>query len=269
MTQPEPPPSRLLGAYAQSHPAEFALAVERAGGAAQSALLASLPESVLPAVVVNLPQDSVKALLDRASESELVRWLSEADLESAVRLARRLNQPRRTGLADRLPARRRKDLERYCAFPESTIGAWADPNFPSVNHAQSISEAVQALGSMAKAQGTPWLVVDGEGRLVGSLDSRLALLRGPDGLVRECLRPVRPLKANADLQSAAVEFAVRDEVCLPVIDGQSRLIGLLHRTRLPDGSPEPAAGTQSVLTALAGTMLEMLAELPTLAAAES
>ena len=126
MTDCGPPPSRLLVRYAQGHPAEFALAVAGADGPALSALLASLPKSVLSAVVAHLPKGVAEELLDRSSDSELVQWLSEADLQSAVRLARRLNPSRRADLADGLPVGRRRDLERCCAFPDASVGAWAD-----------------------------------------------------------------------------------------------------------------------------------------------
>ncbi|MDE0064250.1 MAG: hypothetical protein OXU72_15855 [Gammaproteobacteria bacterium] len=266
MTDHAVPASRLLERYAQRHPGEFALAIARSGSSAVYPLLASLPESVLPAVVVNLPKGMARAFLVHSSDSELVRWLSEADLDSAVRLARLLDQPLRAGLADRLPARRRKDLDRYCSFPDSSVGAYVDTDFAAVSEAQSIAEAVQALDAPESPDRIPLLVVDRKGRLAGWLDTQLALLHGPDGSVRDCLVPIRPLKANTQLYAAAVEFAALDEPWLPVIDAQSRPVGLLHRSRLPDVSASPSANAPSVLTTLAGTLFELLAELPALVA---
>ncbi len=268
MTGHAVPASRLLERYAQGHPAEFALTVARTGGSGVYPLLASLPDSVLPAVVVNLPQGTAVDLLNRSSDAELVRWLSEAGLDTAVRLARRLDPSRRAGLADRLPARRRKDIDRYCAFPDTSVGAYLDTGFAAVSESQSIADVVQVLGPAESADRSPLLVVDRDGRLIGRLDSRLALLRGPDASVRECVAPVRPLKAGAHLYAAAVEFAARDKAWLPVVDARSRPVGLLHRSRLPDASASPSANGPSVLTTLTATLFELLAELPALIATE-
>ena len=137
-----------------------------------------------------------------------------------------------------------------------------------MSDAQSIADAVQALGLSATGDRDPLLVVDQEGRLAGRLDERLALLRGLGGSVRECLEPVRALPAGAHLSAAVVEFALSNERCLPIVDGRSRPIGLLHRSRLPDVSTAPDADAPPMLAALVATMLELLVELPTLAAAE-
>ncbi len=258
----------LLAHYAQFHPSEFARAAVRMGGTEVDALLASLPKSALAAVVTRLPRGVAQELLDGSSDSELVQWLSEADLGSAVRLAQRLSQSRRADLADRLPARLGKDLDRYCSFPDGSVGARVDAGFATVSDAQPVADAVHALGSAGAAGRAPLLVVDGEGRLVGVLDARLALLRGPSALVRECMAPAHPLKAGAQLHVAAAEFALCDEPCLPVVDGQSRPIGLLHSDRLPEVSTAQGTGTPPVLATLAATMFELLAELPALAAVE-
>lgn len=260
--------SRLLERYAQSHPAEFAQVVARTGGSAATTLLASLPESALPAVVVHLPREIAGELLVRSADSELVRWLSEADLDSAVGLARRLDPLRRGRLADWLPARRRRELDRYCSFPDTCAGAYVERNFTTVSETQSIADAVRTLGSSEAGDRMPLLVVDREGRLLGWLDTHLALLRGPGGSVRECLAPVRPLQANARLYAAVAAFAARDEPWLPVVDARSIPIGLLHRSRIPDASTPPGAGAPSVLAVLAATLFELLAELPALTAVE-
>ncbi len=259
--------SRLLAGYARRRPAEFANAVARAGAAAANTLLDGLSDDVLPAVAVHLPQAIAMQLLDRSTDDRLVRWLAEADLDTAVRLARRIGQQRRHDLARRLPARRRRDVDRYCSCPDGSVGAHVDTRFESVSDAATVADAVRALGSRQTRDRAPLLVVDVQGRFVGWLDAQKALLRGPGGSVRDCVTPVRPVPAHSELLNARLMFTARDESWLPVVDVRSRPIGLLHRSRLPDGSAPPASSAPALLATLTAAMFSLLTELPALVVA--
>ncbi len=260
--------SRLLTRYAERHPAELAIAVARGGAAGVGALLDSLPEAARPAVVVHLPPDLAQDLMDRSPDARLVRWLAEADLATAVRLARRLAPLRRAGLAAQLPRRRQRDLDRSCSFPEGSVGAHMEVTFGSVSEAASVGDAAQALGPQSAPSPAPLVVVDAEGRLLGWLDAQKALRLGPAGSVRDCVIPARPVRAGADLRDARREFAARSEAWIPVVDAGSRPIGLLRRSRLPDDRAAPAPAAPAVLPALAATMLSLLGELPALVSGE-
>ena len=135
-----------------------------------------------------------------------------------------------------------------------------DTSFSEVSDARSVADAVQELGSRETRDRAPLLVVNEEGILIGWLDTQQALLCGPAGLVRDCVVPVRPVTANANLHTAMLEFAARNEPWLPVVDADARPIGLLHRSRLPHASPQPSAGGPALFVTLAAVMSALLAE---------
>ena len=150
--------SYLVSAYAEKQPSQFAQALARHGGTSAIPLLKGLPASVMAAVVINLPSTMAQDLLDSVNDEDLVTWLVETELDIAIRFARRLGNKRRTGLSEALPKGRRNELEKYCAFPDKSVGAYIDPVFNSINESQTISEAMTLLGTLGDSDTTPLLI---------------------------------------------------------------------------------------------------------------
>ncbi|MYE82662.1 MAG: CBS domain-containing protein [Gammaproteobacteria bacterium] len=250
----------LLDAYAAMHPQRFAEAVAPAGADAQD-LLAGLSDESLRRVVACLPQLMAAELLEGAADETIIRWLSETPSHDAVRIFRRVEEQRRSRLLALLPRRRRNELARTAFFRPGTIGAVATLDFVSVQRDAAVPAAVDALRSRA-SDSAPVLVVDDEDRLVGRLDLALALTRGPQASVGDCLSPVRPLLASASVRVAVDAFANQPQPWLPVVDDARRLVGLLSASQLRRDRAEPSPGAREPLAEIAVAMFELLADLP-------
>ena len=129
---------------------------------------------------------------------------------------------------------------------------------------QKVSRTLTLLGTLGNSDTTPLLIVDEAFHYKGILDTHRALQLGLKGIVRECTSLIRPLTARTNLHTAAVEFAVCRDLCLPVVDSQSTPIGLLRRSGLPDSSGELMEDKSEVFVPLVTSMFEFLARAPKL-----
>lgn len=266
MTAGPPAGGRLLVGYALRCPERFALVVARGDADAAEALLSQLPDDVRSVVAVHLPASVAGHFIERTPDKTLRGWLSQSDLAVAVRLARALAPARYAGLAESLPPRRRWQLDRHRSFPDGVAGTHVDVNAPRINAAASIADAVRELSGRDARQHAPLLVVDANDRLLGWFDAEQALQYGRQGRVGDCVAPARALPASMDVRAARNEFTLRGQSWLPISDAEGRLLGVLHRSRLPEVAvPRRTESTASVAV-LAAMLFELLAELPALIA---
>lgn len=264
MTGGAPAPGPLVVGYARRHPGHFALAVARGDADAAETLLEELPDDVLPTVVVHLPPNLADRFVDRIPDETLCRWLSEPDLEVAVRLARGVAARRYAGLAEGLPQLRRRQLDRHRSFPDGVAGTYVDVDALRIEATATVADAVREMGARKARSRAPLLVVDSSDRLLGFLDAGLALQHDREVQVGDCVAPSPPLPATADVRMARDEFTLRGQSWLPVADAEGRLLGVLYRDRLPQVERRRSAESAPAVVLLSATLLELLAELPAL-----
>lgn len=253
----------LLAGYARVHPDRFALAIARGGVDAAGDLLSDLPDDVRPSVVVNMPPTHAAELIAGAPDGTLADWLSCPDLDAAVRIARRIPDPRYGALADRLDRRRRRLLDSHRSFRGDIVGAHIETHVSCIRNGATVAEAVSLLDSRKPSPRIPLLVLNSSDHFVGWFDPEEALRKGPAARAGDCARPSDPVRATLDLRAARAAFESRAESWLPVVDASGRFVGVLRRSRLPAAVP-PATTAGALLPILATEMFELLAELPAL-----
>ena len=268
MSDPRAAQGGLVERYAAMHPEQFADAVVSSESGGAKEFLSGLPDDVLPGVLVRLPQSLASEILDGRSDETIVHWMSSVPLSDAVQLSRRVEPQRRTRLHALLSQRRRRELDRAFLFREGSVGALANLDFAWIHQGAAVSEAVETLRSRRTGDSAPLLVLDDTDRLVGTLDTERALIRGFDAEVRDCLSPARPLLASSDLRAATAAFAAHGERWLPVVDASRRPVGVLALAQFRRAAVEPAERDQQAFASLAGAMFELLADLPKLVLGE-
>ena len=141
-----------------------------------------------------------------------------------------------------LPATVSVPLRMVLRFPAGSVGSLIDPHVVTVREDATVGEAA------ASARRTPSLlrkylyVLDEGQRLVGVLDARQCLLRGPDlpvgGLVR---RDPVALRARSSLSEANAHPGWERFSVMPVTDHRGAFLGVLRRSSLRRATAEPAA----------------------------
>ncbi|OHV05151.1 magnesium transporter [Mycobacterium talmoniae] len=164
-----------------------------------------------------LQQEDVAILFADLDPDDRVELLDE--LPASV--ARRLIQG--------LPPHERGLTATVLGYPHGSIGRRMSPEFVAVRSdstaAQALSRVHQRLEDAETVYTLP--VTDDRRTLVGVVSLRDLLRASPATPIGELMQPAHPVRATDDAETAARHCADLKVLVLPVVDNESRLVGIL------------------------------------------
>lgn len=177
----------------------------------------SLDPSLQGDLVGALQDDAVTALFADLDPDDRVELLDELPAS----LARRLLQG--------LPARERDVTAGVLGYPHGSIGRRMSPEFVSVRPELTAAEALTRVRRHLSDAETVYTlpVTDDERLLVGVVSLRDLLGPPPGARVVEHMQPAHWVRATDDAESAARRCADLKLLALPVVDNETRLVGIL------------------------------------------
>ncbi|WP_421200968.1 magnesium transporter [Aeromonas enteropelogenes] len=190
----------------------------------------TLPVTQGGALLGSLPAESAGNLLLRLHGS-IVSVLQEAiPRREMITILRKLGRKDRPRLLERFPEQAREMYEALLDWPTESVGANMRQEYLAVWEADSAGRARQLLhDAWDNARLFRQIyVVNGEGKLLGSISLKALLIADPQASVvtlmdREAVR----INARADQELAARLLIDRDLQVLPVED-RGRLVGIFH-----------------------------------------
>jgi magnesium transporter len=231
-------PGDAARAFQDLDPADAAVTLAGSAPAAVAPLLSRLGPDASARVVGLLPapaQQSVLAALDPALATALLRRL-QPQVDQAAFLRG-------------LPAHQRRELESFLSYPENSAGSLMDPTAPVFRADARTATIAASLRDSGRHRDHVVMVVDGDGRLVGTL-ATLSILLADQTARLDSLE----IESTPSVQA----FSHRDEVAdaietqrltaMPVVDINERPVGLLsHRALARVAEQEVAADMQSMV----------------------
>lgn len=177
----------------------------------------SLDASLQRDLVEALQDDAVAALFADLDPDDRVELLDELPATVARRLLQGLPPDERAMTADIL------------GYPQGSIGRRMSPEFVSVRPEMTTAEAMSRVSrQLADAETVYTLpVVDDERVLVGVVSLRDLLGAAPATTIGQLMRPVQWAYATDDAETAARRCADLKVLALPIVDTETRLIGIL------------------------------------------
>lgn len=176
--------------------------------------------------------------LDPSLQGDLVGALQDEDVGA---LFADLDPDDRVGLLDELPASVARRLiqglpphERgltatVLGYPHGSIGRRMSPEFVVIRSdstaAQALSRVRQHLDDAETVYTLP--VTDGRRKLVGVTSLRDLLRASPSAVIGDLMQPAHSVRAADDAEAAARYCANLKVLVLPVVDNESRLVGIL------------------------------------------
>ncbi|MFQ2290172.1 magnesium transporter [Aeromonas enteropelogenes] len=190
----------------------------------------TLPVTQGGALLGALPAESAGNLLLRLHGS-IVSVLQEAiPRREMVTILRKLGRKERPRLLERFPAQAREMYEALLDWPTESVGANMRQEYLAVQEADSAGRARQLLhDAWDNARLFRQIyVVNGEGKLLGSISLKALLIADPQASVATLMdREAVRINARADQELAARLLIDRDLQVLPVED-RGRLVGIFH-----------------------------------------
>ncbi len=143
-----------------------------------------------------------------------------------------------------LPEDLQERLREYLDFPIGSAGRAMKSDYESLEQNLSVSEVVQKLRkrSSARSAASNVFVVDDQRHLVGVVPMRELVVADPSALLKDFMHRDVVTVGPFDEASAGLQLlSGRGFTTLPVVDAQSRLLGVLRATQLISDAQETAS----------------------------
>ena len=197
----------------------------------QAAIFQYLSESKQREMAVGAGRDRMARMLEEMSPDDRVDLLQELDSELVEDLLPLVAQAER------------QDIRRLLSYPEDSVGSVMTTDYAWLPEDLSAGEALAQLRLQAPDRETIYYiyVLNGERKLVGVVTLRQVILARPATKLSEFMDPnVIAVKVDDDKERAAQTLAHFDFIAIPVVDHDSRLVGILTHDDVIDVVVEAA-----------------------------
>jgi Mg/Co/Ni transporter MgtE len=224
--------SALTVAFLHEAPRAAAQELQRLRLAEAAALVESVPTRIgIPVLTSMIPWHCARLLeaLTAAKAGGVLRQLSFADSVSLMRL---VNVERRESILDALPTRFARRLRGALTYAENQVGAWTDPEVPTLSLTDTVGDALRVLQASEPASHV-FVESEGHEKFVGTI-SVMEILRGSESaeLGRLAVESCAPVSNRDALSSLAFDARWDDYLHLPVVGRRGNLLGGLSRKTL-------------------------------------
>jgi magnesium transporter len=241
---------RLAREFVARYPADAAQALQDLDVESAADALAGSRPFETATVLARLGPDTASRIARRLPPDVGKRVVTEADPGLATALLRRLeSDDDRAALLNSLPSARRRELETFLTYPENSAGSLMDPLAPVFRADARAGDVADALHESRRFRDEVVMVVDDEGRLLGTLATVKALLAEPDVRLA-ALGPQRSpsVQAFAPREDVAELIEHQRLTAIPVVDIDDRPVGVLSQRALARvAEQEVAADMQSMV----------------------
>ena len=242
--------------FAEGHPSDAALILERLSAEEAAAYLEELPPRLAADVVQKMVASTAGECIAQLSPQRFGQIISALPLDTSAGLLRRLDAERRERLLNQAPSNISTLLGRLLRYPENSAGALMDPRALALPEDITVTEALARIRRAPRHALYYLYVIDREQKLVGVLNLRELMLAAPrDFLSAAMRREVTSLTALSDRAAIIEHPGWRDVHALPVIGDRGVLLGVLRYETLRrlEGEtqlPTPAGGALSAVLTL-------------------
>ncbi len=180
-------------------------------------------------VFEGLPSTLQSDLVSALQDAEVARIFSNMDPDDRVDLIDELPAGVAKRLLQGLPAKERNLTAAVLGYPQNSIGRRMSPEYasthPELTAAQSLERVRARLHDAETIYTLP--VLDRQRQLLGIVSLRDLMKADPDALVGDIMQEPHSVVATADAEYAARRCADLKILALPVVDNESRLVGIL------------------------------------------
>ena len=213
------------------HPSDLAEILEDLAPAEREAVFTSLDEEVAAETLEEVDPKLQKALLEKLDEERIADIVEEMDPGAAADLLAELPEEQSDAILEEMEPEERQEVADLLEFDERSAAGAMTSDFVAVNVGATVLAAIQALRNF---DGDPESVTE-----IYLLDEK-RVLRGAIPLARlvmaqpetrlSVLTEARVLSCPADMNQneLAEMFDKYNLHALPVVDSQTRMVGVVH-----------------------------------------
>jgi magnesium transporter len=215
--------------------------LEHADGHVREAVFAALDPHQAGEVAALLDDTVREDLIDDLPSEQLAEMMADLPADEALPLLEDADPATAAEVLRRLDPEEAQELRELLGYGEETAGRAMAFGAPAVPQELTLGQAVEFLRAAADEldEVEAVYVVDGEGRLLGSLSLDALLFRPPDTPVLEAMRQgIAFAYATEDRETALARAQHAHAVAIPVVDERGVLRGQLTQERLREIAEE-------------------------------
>lgn len=224
--------ANLLNLLQKQHPADLAqvfgslLDTERQ---AVFALLVERSPRMAMETVSEMGREEGAKLLTGRSADEVAKLLQELESDDAAALIDYLPEELQHEVLELMRRKESGEVESLLEYGEQTAGRIMNPQVFALSEDLTVAEAITALQSSRDVEMVFYLyVVDGRRHLVGVTSLRRLLLVSPETPLKRIMTPeVTSVRVDTDQEEVARLVASYNLLAVPVVDEESKLVGVV------------------------------------------
>lgn len=240
--------TNLVRLLAKLHGSECAEILHNMTLSEQSKLLQRLPDTTLATTMFTyLDVETRAALVPHLSTPRLVAIVKLLPPDDATDILGEMPPERLTEMLHQLPEALAAQIDRLLSYDPRTAGGLMTTQYFSLSDTCTVSEALQHLRRAGQAETVFYVyVVDSEHRLAGVVSLRQLVMADPDSRLRD-LMETEVIRVSLDEPQEDIARLITrfDFLALPVVDGQSRMMGIVTVDDIIDVIDEEA--TEDIL----------------------
>jgi len=216
---------------AKMHPSDLADILEELAPAEREALFSSLDEEVAAEALEEIEPKMQKTLIESLDSERVAGIIEEMDPGAAADLLSELTEERSDAILEEMEDEARHDVEELLEHSPDSAAGLMTPEFVAVAAAATVGDGIAALkayeGDVAAV--TDIFLIDEGEHLVGLVPlSRIMLAAHETPLAELHEGHTVSVDAEANGRKVAELFDKYNLRCLPVIDEDKRLTGVIH-----------------------------------------
>lgn len=245
---------RLRERLAAIHPADLARALRELAVGEQVTLFRHLPRDQAGAVLTEMDDPSLLALVQALDQGEVSEILDRMPPDEAADVVETLPEEQAEQILDRLPEKESEEIQELLQYGESTAGGIMTPEFVAVHEDMAVGQALEHLRKSASGEGAFYVyVVDDHDHLVGVVPLRRLITADPATPVHAIRRPdVVSVTADTDQEEVARLVTKHNLLAVPVVSRDNRLLGTVTVDDVIDVIHEEATEDIHKLAGVAG-----------------
>jgi magnesium transporter len=180
--------------------------------------------------VSEMESDAAVNLLAKLSREDVTRLLQELPSDDATLLVSEMPEALRDELLDTMMVEHSTVVNELLGFADETAGRIMTPDYFALDEEMTVAEAITALQKRSEEFEMAFYiyVVDSRNHLLGVISLRQLLLNPPSTPLRKIMiGDVIKVTTDTDQEEVARHVATYNLLAVPVVDAESKLVGIV------------------------------------------
>jgi magnesium transporter len=220
----------LRNGVTEVEPADIATMIEHLPTDKGVLLFRILPKNLAAEVFANLEPHIQQSLIGRLSDAEIVEVLEEMFLDDAVDFIEEMPATIAAKILSKATEETREKINHLLKYPDNSAGTKMTVEYVSLKRDMTVTEAFNRIRKIGPDKETIYTcyVTDSERKLKGVISVRTLLLSGLEQIIGEIMDTNLIIThTDTDQEEVARIFEKYDLLNIPVIDSESRLVGII------------------------------------------